>query len=227
MQLPPIHWVKRRNQKSIRIRVKSDSIIVSAPAYASTSEMKRFFNEKQDWIKASYAGLVAKQEKTESLNRFKHNELLYFGKWTPFELITGVGINDISFQKESFIIQTAMEEPDEDHITWMYANYSTSILAPSFIEVAKRLGYSFNKLTFRNQKTKWGSCSAKGNINLNWRLIKCPKLVQEYIFIHELCHLKHLNHSDKFWNLVAHHMPNYLEAEKWIKLNGAMVFQNP
>jgi predicted metal-dependent hydrolase len=227
MMLPPVEWVRRRNQKNLRIRVKHDAIIVSAPTHASVSEMKRFYKEKENWIKESYAGLVAKQKKTSSQNRFQQNELLYNGEWVPFVIEPNASLNDISFSNGVFSIKIDSNSADPELISWLYANFAVAELAPFFSEVAKRLGYPFGRLTFRNQKTKWGSCSGKGNINLNWRLIKCPPFVQEYIFIHELCHLKHLDHSNKFWNLVAHHMPDYLKAEKWLKLNGPIVFQSP
>lgn len=227
MELPPVQWIKRINQKSIRIRVKYDAIIVSAPIYVSEKEMKRFFNEKHDWVKTSYAGLVTKKTKTDALNRFQLKEILYFGSWVPFILKTGEIKNAISVKDGVVFINTSAEQPDENDISLIYAKYSQGPLSKSFTEVAETLGFRYKRLTFRNQKSKWGSCSANGNINLNWRLIKCPPFVQRYIFIHELCHLTHLNHSDKFWNLVEFHMPNYKEAEQWIKLNGALVFQDP
>jgi len=78
-------------------------------------------------------------------------------------------------------------------------------------------GFKFNRVSIRNQKTRWGSCSKKGNLNFNYRILKLPNHLAEYIIIHELCHLKEFNHSKKFWNLVAQIMPRYLESKKELK----------
>jgi predicted metal-dependent hydrolase len=72
-------------------------------------------------------------------------------------------------------------------------------------------------VNLRNQKSRWGSCSSRGSIQINWRLIGAPLFVIDYILIHELAHLQHMNHSNKFWDLVARHYPEYEEAEKWLK----------
>ena len=78
-------------------------------------------------------------------------------------------------------------------------------------------GFKFNRVSIRNQKTRWGSCSKKGNLNFNYRILMLPEYLANYIIVHELCHLKELNHSPKFWNLVAQIMPNYLERKKELK----------
>jgi len=78
-------------------------------------------------------------------------------------------------------------------------------------------GFKFNRVSIRNQKTRWGSCSKKGNLNFNYRILMLPEYLANYIIVHELCHLKELNHSPKFWNLVAQIMPNYLEIKKELK----------
>jgi len=77
--------------------------------------------------------------------------------------------------------------------------------------------HSWNKITIRNQKTRWGSCSKKGNLNFNYKIVFLPPHIADYIIVHELCHLEQFNHSQKFWNLVAQTTPNYLEIRKELK----------
>ncbi len=81
----------------------------------------------------------------------------------------------------------------------------------------KYYNFKFNKITIKNQKTRWGSCSRKGNLNFNYKIALLPKEVADYIIVHELCHLKEFNHSRKFWNLVAKSVPNYLDIRKDLK----------
>jgi predicted metal-dependent hydrolase len=75
-------------------------------------------------------------------------------------------------------------------------------------------------VNIKDTVSRWGSCSSLGNININWRLCFAPIQCLDYVIIHELCHLLHMNHSDKFWNEVASRMPDYQTWEKWLKQNG-------
>ena len=82
--------------------------------------------------------------------------------------------------------------------------------------LAARYGLSVSKISIRNQRSRWGSCSPKGHICLNWRLIQMPDFVRDYVLIHELMHLKRLDHSRKFWKLVADACPDYQQARYWL-----------
>jgi len=77
--------------------------------------------------------------------------------------------------------------------------------------------YSFNKIFIKNQKTRWGSCSKKGNLSLNYKIMFLPESMRDYIIVHEICHLAELNHSPKFWELVARTFPNYREIKKALR----------
>ena len=85
---------------------------------------------------------------------------------------------------------------------------------------ARIIGVSFGRITIRSQKTRWGSCSAKGNLSFNCLLMLMPQAVRDYVVIHELCHRKHLNHSAAFWAEVERYCPDYRTHRKWLKENG-------
>lgn len=78
-------------------------------------------------------------------------------------------------------------------------------------------GFDFNRISIRNQKTRWGSCSSKKNLNFNYRILFLPERMADYIIVHELFHLKEMNHSRKFWNLVAEVVPDYLDIRKELR----------
>lgn len=80
--------------------------------------------------------------------------------------------------------------------------------------------YKFNQLKIKNQKTRWGSCSRNKNLNFNYKVALLPDDLRDYVIVHELCHLKELNHSRKFWNLVQQTLPNYKELISSLKFNG-------
>ena len=85
---------------------------------------------------------------------------------------------------------------------------------------APLVGVSYGRITVRNQKTRWGSCSAKKNLNFNWKLMLAPPDVLDYVVVHELCHLVHMDHSQAFWALVGSVLPDYRVRRRWLKEHG-------
>lgn len=88
---------------------------------------------------------------------------------------------------------------------------------------AKEMQVEYNQVFVKAQKTRWGSCSDKGNINLNCLLMSVPPYVRKYVIVHELAHRKEMNHSERFWKVVADEIPDYQKAVKWLKKNGESV----
>ena len=85
---------------------------------------------------------------------------------------------------------------------------------------ARQVGVSYGRITIRNQKSKWGSCSSQGNLNFNCLLMLCPPEVIDYVVVHELCHRREMNHSPRFWALVEAVIPNYAALRQWLKTEG-------
>lgn len=83
--------------------------------------------------------------------------------------------------------------------------------------------YKFNKISIKSQKTRWGSCSRKRNLNFNYKILFLSPKMRDYIIIHELCHLKEFNHSNKYWRLVAKAMPNYIKIIEELKIKGLTI----
>lgn len=82
-------------------------------------------------------------------------------------------------------------------------------------------GGEYHRITIRDQKTRWGSCSSKGTLSFNWRLMLAPPAILDYVVVHELCHLTHMNHSPAFWQAVEAAYPDYREARAWLKEHGS------
>ena len=93
---------------------------------------------------------------------------------------------------------------------------------------AERLGVTYGRISIRHQRSRWGSCSSKGNLNFNCLLMLAPEAVRDYVVVHELCHRKHMNHSPAFWQAVERAMPDWRGAKAWLKQNGeALMLRNP
>jgi predicted metal-dependent hydrolase len=114
---------------------------------------------------------------------------------------------------------------DEAHLVrrlgdWLKAQAKRDLLAASEF-YAKVMGVKFHRLSVRDQRSRWGSCSSSGTLSYSWRLILAPPFVLEYVAAHEVAHLKHMNHSRDFWRLVLTHCPHASRAKSWLKAHGA------
>ena len=101
-----------------------------------------------------------------------------------------------------------------------YRKAARDYLTARIIFYNKLTGGEYYKITIRDQKSRWGSCSSTGTLSFNYRLIFAPPKVLDYVVVHELCHLTHMNHSKDFWNTVATIMPDYMKYKTWLKEHG-------
>lgn len=119
------------------------------------------------------------------------------------------------------VIMTVPYEADEAFrcrlMEKWYRKEALAVLTEKAAEFASCLSVGYTKIYIKDQKSCWGSCSSKGNLNFNWRIVLAPEPVCDYIVIHELCHLVHMNHSKEFWALVETLCPDYKQYRKWLK----------
>jgi predicted metal-dependent hydrolase len=102
-----------------------------------------------------------------------------------------------------------------------YRRAAAREIAPRLDAAVAALGASYSTLTIRNQRTRWGSCSATGALSFNWRLLLAPESVLDYVVWHEACHLRVMDHSTDFWTLVRRHCPGYEDDRRWLRRHGA------
>ncbi len=108
--------------------------------------------------------------------------------------------------------------PPEEQRAWRLR--AKAALPPRLLELAARHGCTVAAVSIRSQKTRWGSCGRNGHISLNWRLILMPEWVRDYVLVHELMHLRRMDHSARFWALVEAACPGYRDARQWLRRNG-------
>jgi predicted metal-dependent hydrolase len=106
-----------------------------------------------------------------------------------------------------------------------YRNRARSFFEETVEEYAEKMEVSYKSITLRNQRTRWGSCSAKENLSFNWRLLMAPEGVAEYVVVHELAHLREKNHNKTFWRIVGEYMMDYKQKAAWLEENStALIF---
>lgn len=186
-----------------------------APKGASLREMDQLVLSRWEWIEEMHKSLSA-QAADPAFD--PKNGVLIQGKRVPLEIQRSVR-NEIFLADGRLIVRTNtqnIERIRESIKAWLCA-LALEKIREAVDRHAPGVGKPFGRITVREQKTRWGSCSGKRNLNFNWKLILAPPEALEYVVIHELCHLLHFNHSEKFWQAVSARMPEYDVWKKWLR----------
>lgn len=206
----------RSKRKTLSLTINENAeLIIRAPKRLSIEKIQDFINEKENWINRKKR-LIENQIKDVTSN---HNKLLYLGNLFPINVEQNAS-KELFFTGEEFIANSI--EPDSLSLSikkW-YKNKFREIALPRVAYFANKHNLMVNQVRIKNQKTMWGSCSSKNNINLNYLLLMAPMGVIDYVIVHELVHTIHRNHSTDFWDSVESIMPEFQEHKRWLKKNG-------
>ena len=206
----------RSKRKTLSLMINENAeLVVRAPKRLSIEKIQDFINEKENWINRKKR-LIENQIKDVTSN---HNKLLYLGNLFPINVEQNAS-KELFFTGEEFIANSI--EPDSLSLSikkW-YKNKFKEIALPRVAYFANKHNLMVNQVRIKNQKTMWGSCSSKNNINLNYLLLMAPMGVIDYVIVHELVHTIHRNHSTDFWDSVESIMPEFQEHKRWLKKNG-------
>ena len=219
-----------KNRKTIQIAFTPErTLLVKAPYGITESEAVKILTGKASWIHKHWHRLT--KLSTNPVNRkFESDtQLLYLGQQYRLKL-TQSSKDLVYIDGETIIVQcsapaAAYQASAQALLLKWYVKQAGSALSNRTNYWAKIIGVSPTRVTIRDQKTRWGSCSNRGSINYSWRLIMAPSPVMDYLVIHELCHMKVANHSQSFWQLVANHIIDYNEHRRWLKENGNILMR--
>lgn len=207
----------RSKRKTLSLQVLDDgSLLIKAPKRINDKEIYAFIERHKDWVEQRI-GLVEKQKRL--LNKIEPNgRTLLLGKNFTLQHSSYVNKPVLVGQKVMLNFQ------DKQIALEMLENWYRKIAKDNFEKriyvFAQLMGLKFSKVKLSSATKRWGSCSSLGNINLNWRLIMAPQEIIDYVIVHELSHLKEMNHSQKFWNEVGKVLPDYKERRNWLKNYG-------
>jgi predicted metal-dependent hydrolase len=214
--------IKYSKRKTLSIIVERDrSIVVHAPLNTSTEIIEREIN-KRKFLLFQKINHPQKYETPKPRKEFVSGEsLLYLGKYHKLEVIQE-DIEGIQFDNKFYISKANQNKAEELFKAW-YFKQAQEKLIPKVKLHATNLGVKYNKIRILDLKYRWGSCTPRDNISFNWRLIKAPIVVIDYIIVHELTHLIETNHTEEFWNKVSVQLPHYNKAKEWLKENGNLL----
>ena len=203
----------RARRYLIGLRPDGDARLV-IPRRGSEAEGLRFLERSEEWLLkrvAQWRARSASRQPWRDGTRF-----LFRGEEVILRVEQTEKGAHLRFADQ--VVALSHELPDYRETIYKYLRrIAENELPVRTRELAVAHEITVKRVTVRDQKTRWGSCSARGTISLNWRLIHAPAFVVDYLIIHELMHRREMNHSKRYWNLVAAAFPEYQRAEKWLK----------
>jgi predicted metal-dependent hydrolase len=211
--------VVRRSARArrYRIEVKRDgTAVLTIPVRGSAREAQAFLERQAAWLSRARERVARRQRPAAAWTH--GTPVLFRGEWLTVEPhATRAGV--VSLGGREFRVRSAT--PDlRPALEAQFKRIAKVELAARAWELAATHAIQVRRVSIRSQRTRWGSCSTKGTISLNWRLVQAPPAVADYVVLHELAHTRHMNHSSGFWRTVAELCPGWREAEQWLKANG-------
>jgi predicted metal-dependent hydrolase len=224
-QSAPILLVRNERAKRYVLRVRPDgSVRLTIPRRGSLRSAREFAAQNIEWLKRQLER-VASRRVEQSKGWRVGDEILFRGEKAPIELelsvagTTDVRVADQRISNRSIEPAGDLRPSIEKHLRALAA----AELPPRVWHFAAAHGVTLKRVMVRNQRSRWGSCSRHGTISLNWRLIQTPAHVSDYIILHELMHVRQMNHSRKFWREVEDVCPEFRKAENWLKANASLL----
>jgi predicted metal-dependent hydrolase len=209
--------------KSATIKVEEGIVVVVVPRSLTQERIKKLLNDKKLWINQKIA--LHPQAKITSEKQYISGEAFSYlgrnyrlkvteGELTPIKLLQGhLTISAPKGSSESKLIKYAL--------TSWFRRRAELKLREKIIRYSPIVGVETNGYKVKEFQSRWGSCTPRGRVDFNWKIIMAPNRVVDYVVIHELCHLKQHDHSPQFWKLVESIIPDYAECKEWLRVNGS------
>lgn len=236
------YQVVRSRRKTLSLQVRQGQVLVRAPYSVDEKFINIFIQKKSSWLKSK----IAQQSQLENLScDFSQGSTLFlFGKLVTLDIIFAkqasvLLIEGINSPKTLSVVLAERNQRKLSDKRLLAAAVKKQVekyfklqaedIIPLKVTAYSQLTSLFpTNIKIRQYRARWGSCNNRGELSFNYLLMMLPIDVVDYVIVHELCHLQHLNHSKEFWQLVSQHFPNYIQAKQWMKTNqSALLWRLP
>ncbi|MBM7868140.1 DUF45 domain-containing protein [Heliobacterium gestii] len=220
----PLRVERRKGVRNISLRLSAQGLEVRGPVALTGDQIREIIGQKGNWILRHWRRLQLEKERLGQAARgdrvfFRGDSLDVVIVHDPGPLPAESRVKHA--EGRLFVWLTPEQQGQWRPVIGEWLRGQAETLIPQRVnEIARPLGRPYEKVTIRDQKSRWGSCSSRRNLSFNWRLILFPPAVMDYVIVHELCHLQELNHSSRFWSLVAQHVPDYALHRRWLREHG-------
>ncbi|SFM07474.1 M48 family metallopeptidase [Pelosinus propionicus] len=223
--------IYQKNRKSVQLKLNSSShLTITAPTRFSKEGIEEIILEKRKWIVKQITKLTAAASNPINKSVCDKAVILFLGQPHILKFMSKDIHKPIVHVEENQIMlhmfpltEKNTNETAEKILKQWYIHHATNTLVARTAFWASIIKVNPRRITIKEQKTRWGSCSSKGNINYNWRIIMAPINVIDYLVIHELCHLRIPNHSKSFWQEVGKYSPHFKQCREWLHANGVLI----
>lgn len=216
--------VRSSRRKKLTITVERDrSIVVHAPESTSDEKIQQVVDSKRQWLfeKVNHPQKYQDRPHPPGKEIVAGESVPYLGREYRVEIRETLS-GGVEFSKH-FSIPKAQQVKRREVLKDWYMARAEETVVPRAERYAKELGVEFREVKIVDNRYRWGSCTVKDCVNFNWRLIKAPMFVIDYVIVHELAHLLESNHTPRFWNIVRAKVPKTEKAKEWLKSNGQML----
>ena len=217
--------VKRSpKRRKVTITVERDrEVVVHAPSHATDEAIARIVEAKRHWIyeKTRHSPKYTERLHPPGKELVNGESALYLGRSYRIEIVDEE-TECIRFGQRFLIPASSVLHRQGAMREW-YIEQAKERILPRVAKQARELGVSFGQAHIVDNRYRWGSCTVRNNINLNWRLIKAPIYAIDYVIAHELAHLLEPNHTPRFWNIVKTQVPNTDRARDWLREHGQLL----
>lgn len=220
-----VYTLKRSpKRRKLAIVVERDaSVVVHAPTDTSIEKIEKIVQSKRQWIynKIHYSPKYQPLPHPPGKELINGEVALYLGRNYRIEL-TDDPDTGVRFNNKFFVSRQQTAKRKQILSEWYILKAKEKIL-PRVGHHARNLGVTYAKAKIMDTRYRWGSCTPQDNININWRLIKAPMFVIDYVIVHELAHLLEANHTPRFWNIIRAQLPTADKAKQWLRENGQLL----
>ncbi len=220
-QMHPYLIKRNRKSRSVKISITPEGeVIVTAPPLVPEFFIRNVVEKSEVWISRN----VSKIQRTKA-RMHEQGDILFLGQPMKIEMIFDHGKSGVEIDGNTLKVYQVLktDESSKKQLVRWYKSTAETYITKEVHLLAKRMNVSFERVLFRDQKTRWGSCSSTGTLSFNWKLIQAPIEVMRYVVIHELSHITHMNHSSEFWKRVSEFDPEYKEHRAWLKKQSVLL----
>ena len=219
-----VPYTVRRSDRARRARIVVDpaGVEVVVPRRMALRHVAPFVEEKRPWIERTLRRLREAEALGPAVLLEDGGEVPYLGEQLTLRVREERGRVRPHVKRAGSALHVALPVGGDlrGALEAWYRRRARAEVAARLDAACARAGTSYSRLTIRNQKSRWASCSSKGAMSFNWRLLLAPADILDYVVEHEVAHLEVLDHSQRFWSLLARRCPAYREHERWLRLHG-------
>lgn len=212
----------RRGRRTRHVRLHVDeqgAVTASIPSRFAASRLDPIVRERADWLHDVLMRMEQKSRDTQ-VDLERGDPVRWLGRWVPTTLERGGRRASVRLEDERLVLRIPDGDDPHDALVAWYRTQARRIFEARVAAWSRAFGLTPGKVSIREQRTRWGSCTHKGDLSFNWRLVLAPDWVLDSIVVHELCHIEELNHSDDFWALLDERYPRHEEASEWLREHG-------